>query len=277
MSFRPLAALSFAALVLASCSRADGPLQRNPDFQRVTVAVAAGDTIFLRTGRGDITVEPSADDSLRVHGTLSWRGRDRQPNDVGSKAERVSGGYLVCAMFGTALCTTERYTISSRRSFRFGGADDSSVDYVVQLPAGLRLDVIAVDGNVVAAASAPVKARSVNGDVTIVTSVGPVRAETVNGSVDARMTTLIGNDSVIVKSINGSAFVFLPETVAATLDLSTVNGKVRGEFPASQNSARPKKSLTTTLGAGTTPVRVRTINGDVGFGRLDALGRSATP
>lgn len=278
MSFRPLAVLPIAvALSLAACEQADGPLQSNPDFQRVTVAVAVGDTVFVRTGRGNITVEPSADDTLRIAGSLSWRGSERQPRDVGSKAERVAGGYLVCAMFGQAECTTERYTIGSRNSLRFGGADDSSVDYVVQLPAGVRLGLVAVDGNIVAAASAPVEARGVNGDVTVVTSVGPVRAETVNGSVDARMTTLSGSDSVIVKSMNGNAFVFLPESVAATLDISTVNGEVRGEFPASENSAGPKKSLRTTLGAGTTPVRVRTLNGDAGFGRLDALGRSYTP
>lgn len=278
MSLRPLATLTFAAaLGLTACAQAEGPLQRNPDFQRVAVAVSAGDTVFVRTGRGNITVEPSADDTLRVAGSLSWRGRERQPRDVGAKAERVPGGYLVCAMFGQAECTTDRYTIGSRNSLRFGGADDSSVDYVVQLPAGVRLGLVAVDGNIVAAASAPVEARSVNGDVMVVTSVGPVRAETVNGSVDARMTTLSGSDSVVVKSMNGNAFVFLPESVEASLDLSTVNGEVRGEFPASANSAGPKKSLRTVLGAGTTPVRVRTLNGDVGFGRLDALGRSSTP
>ncbi len=278
MSFRPLLALPLAAaLGLAGCSQASGPRRTNADFQRVTVTLTAGDTLFLRTGRGNVTVEPSADDSLRVAGSLSWRGRERQPNDVGSKSQPVAGGYLVCAMFGRAECTTQRYTIGSRRSMRFGGADDSSVDYAVQLPAGVHLEIIAVDGNIVAAASAPVEARTVNGDVTVVTSVGPVRAETVNGSVDARMTTLSGSDSVIVKSMNGNAFVFLPESVEATLDLSTVNGEVRGEFPASANSAGPKKSLRTTLGAGTTPVRVRTLNGDVGFGRLDALGRSSAP
>lgn len=277
MSFRPLAVLSAAVFSLAGCSQAEGPLQRNPDFQRVAVAVSVGDTVFIRTGRGDITVEPSTDDTLRIAGALSWRGSQRQPKDVGSKAERVPGGYLVCAMFGRAECTSERYTIGSRKSLRFGGADDSSVDYVIQVPAGVRLGLIAVDGNIVAAASAPVEARTVNGDVTVVTSVGPVRAETVNGSVDARMTTLSGNDSVVVKSMNGNAFVFLPESVDATLDVSTVNGAVRGELPAAESGAGPKKSLRTTLGAGTTPVRVRTLNGDAGFGRLDALGRSSTP
>lgn len=278
MSFRPLAILPLAAVLsVAACSQAEGPLQHNPLFQRVKVAVAVGDTVFVRTGRGNITVEPSADDTLRIEGSLSWRGSGTQPKDVGSKAEAVPGGYLVCAMFGQAECTTDRYTIGSRNSLRFGGADDSSVDYVVRLPAGVRLGLVAVDGNIVASASAPVEARSVNGDVTVVTSVGPVRAETVNGSVDARMTSLSGTDSVVVKSMNGHAFVFLPESVSATLDISTVNGEVRGEFPASQNSAGPKKSLRTTLGAGTTPVRVRTLNGDAGFGRLDALGRSSTP
>lgn len=276
MSFRPaLAAL--LALGLVACDQHDGPLRSNDDFHQVIVGVAAGDTVFIRTGRGSIAVEPSADDTLRVRGTLTWRGRDRQPRDMAAKAERVPGGFLVCAIFGRAECTTDKYTISSRKSFRLGGAEDVRVNYVVQLPAGVRLDLIGVDGSLTAAASAPVKARTVNGDVTVVTSVGPVRAETVNGSVDARMTTLSGSDSVVVRSMNGNAWAFLPEGVAAAVDISTVNGGLRTDFPSLASSGRATKHLQGMLGAGTTPVRVRTLNGDAGLGRLDAQGRSYDP
>jgi hypothetical protein len=276
MSFRPLVIASLA-VGLTACHQADGPLRSNEDFQQVTVGVAAGDTVFIRTGRGNITVEPATSDTLRVRGTLTWRGRDRQPRDVSASATQIGGGYLVCALFGRAECTRDKYTISSRKSFRFGGADDASVNYVVQLPAGVHLDLIGVDGSLTAAASAPVKARTVNGDVTVVTAVGPVRAETVNGSVDARMTTLSGTDSVVVRSMNGNAWVFLPEGVAAAVDISTVNGGLRTDFPSLASSGRATKHLQGVLGAGTTPVRVRTLNGDAGLGRLDAQGRSYDP
>jgi len=77
------------------------------EFQQVMVGVAAGDTVFIRTGRGNITVEPSSDDTLRVRGTVTWRGRGRKPRDIAAKAERVAGGFFVGAMFGRAECTTD--------------------------------------------------------------------------------------------------------------------------------------------------------------------------
>ena len=75
------------------------------------------------------------------------------------------------------------------------------------------------------------RARTANGDITVVTSRGPVRAETVNGDVDARMTTLEGTDSVIVKTLNGEAWAFVPEDAGLSVDIGITNGSLVTDFP----------------------------------------------
>jgi DUF4097 and DUF4098 domain-containing protein YvlB len=142
------------------------------------------------------------------------------------------------------------------------------------VPAGVKLDLLGIDGEILSASSAPVRARSVNGDVTIVTSVGPVQAETLNGDVDARMTTLAGSDSVIVKTLNGEAWAFLPEEVSARVDVQVSNGDIATDFGALFAAAQSTKRLQAVLGTGTTPVQVKSFNGRAGLRKLDASGRA---
>ncbi len=274
MSARVSALVLLVAIAACDSSRPKGPQQSDPEALRYAAPMTAGQSLYIRNGRGSITVEPSADDSVRVHGTLLWRGDSRRPDGVVLTVGSVSDGALVCAQFEGGSCTTGDYQIKSNRLNIFGDLD-VKVDFVVQVPTGVRLDLIGVDTRMLSASTAPVKARTVNGSITVVTSVGPVHAGTVNGSVDARMTTLSGSDSVVAKSLNGDAWVFLPEAAAVTVDAATTNGRLVTDFPAFVSGSSSRKSLTGTLNGGGTPVRIRTLNGKVGLGRLDSLGRSS--
>jgi DUF4097 and DUF4098 domain-containing protein YvlB len=155
-----------------------------------------------------------------------------------------------------------------------GGGSQAEVHFRVKVPTGVKLDLVMVDGDVVSASSAPVRARGVNGDIRVVTSVGPVTVKTVNGDVDARMSTLPGSDSVQVETVNGSAYVFLPETVSATVDIGSINGTLITDFPGVPERERFTKQIVATLRGGSAPVRVRTINGNAQLRRLDAEGRA---
>lgn len=272
MSFRP--SMLIACLALAACEGPSGPLQTLDDAFVYTTDVPAGMPVYVRTLVGDIDVTPSDDDSLRVTAQMTWRGDEERPQGITLSGERLPTGVLICAIFPDGKCTAEDYSGKSKDGFRLGGSQDVHVHFTVQVPHGVRLDLIGVDGNVRSASSAPVRARTVNGDVTVVTSVGPVVAETINGDVDARMTTLSGRDSVIAKTINGDAWAFIPDSVAATVDVSTMNGSLITDFPEFVGGRDNRKSVTGTLRGGGTPVRVRTLNGTVGLARLNAEGRT---
>lgn len=285
MSFRPL--LLVVACTLMACD-ADNAANAGPERSRENVftyraPLGAGQTLALRNMSGRITVEPSADDTLRVAADMTWRGDSTPPSDVSFRSDTKPDGVLVCALVGEGRCTTDDYEVNSDGTgfsigggvrLGMGGSSQASVHFRVQVPTGVRLDLVMIDGKIVSASSAPVKARGVNGDMTIVTSVGPVTANTVNGDVDARMTTLAGSDTVEVESVNGNVNAFLPESASINVELRALNGSLLSDFPGLEaGSRRVNKAITGVIGTGTTPVRIRAINGNASLRRLDAQGR----
>lgn len=284
MSFRPLFAVAAAGLLACDGEMDAGPPRERLEVFSYALAMPAGKTFYLRDMSGSITVEPAVDDTLRVVADLRWRGDSTPPQDVTFSGTALADGALVCAIIGGAECSTENYDSNSDGSgfslrrgglkLGLGGDRQAEVHFRVKVPTGVKLDLVMVDGDLLSASSAPVRARGVNGDIRIVTSVGPVVVKTVNGDVDARMSSLSGSDSVQVETVNGSAFLFLPETVSASVNIGSVNGTLLTDFPGVPDRDRFAKQIMTTLGGGTSPVRVRTINGDAQLRRLDAQGRA---
>jgi hypothetical protein len=283
MLSRLLLVLSLFALTACDVSLDERPTQYRNDVFVYATTVPAGLPVYVRNLRGSITIEPSADDSLRVSADLSWQGDAEVPSDITFSGTQVAEGVLVCSLFGGAECSIESYTGKSEGGLSIGtggarlslgGKSNARVSFRVQVPSGVKLDLLGVDADIVSASTAPVKARTVNGDITVATAVGPVNIETVNGDVDARMTTLSGADSVIAKTLNGEVWIFLPETAGAVVNAATTNGELTTDFPLLTAPTGTRKKLEATLGAGGTPVYIRTLNGSVGIGRLDAQGRS---
>lgn len=284
MSHRPLVALAAVALVACQAERDLGPERTRANAFVYTAPMAAGQTLTLRNFAGAVLVEPATDDTLRVSADLHWRGDSTPPTDVSFRSGTTTAGIVVCAMVGDGRCSAEDYDVKSdgsgisigrgRVRLGMGGTARASVQFTVRVPAGVRLDLVMIDGTIRSASSAPVKARGVNGNITVVTSVGPVQAKTVNGDVDIRMTTLSGADSVQAETVNGAASAYVPADVSAAVEVRVTNGSALSDFPGLSGGAeRISKVIAGTLGAGTTPVRVRSLNGNAQLRRLDATGR----
>jgi hypothetical protein len=285
MSFRP--ALLALTLALFACDEQvpAGPERERANVFNYAVALAPGQTLALRNLAGRLQIEPAADDTLRIVADLKWRGDSTPPDDLKFTSSALPDGVLVCAYLGKGRCTREDFDAhvnggelsigTGGLKLGMGGRTQAEVTFRVQVPAGVKLDLVQVEGDIASASTAPVKVRGVNGTITVVTSVGPVDAKTVNGTIDARMTTLTGSDSVNVELVNGDAYVFIPETAAATVDIGAVNGTVLSDFTGIAGGRnRLAKTITGVVGAGTTPVRVRTLNGNAQLRRLDAAGRA---
>lgn len=268
--FRRLTLLALPALAIVACDVADaGPTRTRESAFSYSSQLAPGATVHVRTARGDIQVEPASDDSLRVVGDLEWRGLADPTNGLAFVGSAVSDGVLICANWSGSVCTADAYNVKLGRDAR-----RTRVNFRIQVPTGVKLELVGLDGEITTASTGSVMARGVNGDIMIVTARGPVQAETLNGDVDVRMGSLSGTDSVSVKTLNGEAWVFLPESADATVDLAISNGDLVTDFPTLLQAATRKKTLQGVLGAGTTPVRIRSMNGTVGLRRLDALGRA---
>jgi len=284
MSFRALLVIAAMSLTACDVEVDSGPAQERSAVFTHSVAMTPGQTLYLRDMVGSLTIEPATDDTLRVVADLTWRGDSTPPTDVTFNASTLADGALVCAVFGGARCSVQDYDGQSNGSgirigggrlrLGLGGSKQSEAHFRVRVPTGVKLDLVMVEGDVVSASSAPVRVRGINGNVTVVTSVGPVSAKTVNGNVDARMSSIAGADSVNIETVNGDAYVFLPETASASIDIGSTNGTLLTDFPGIADREKFTKQIAVTLGAGLTPVRVRTLNGDAQLRRLDAQGRA---
>jgi hypothetical protein len=276
---RPRSALAAVALVaalpLAGCGHDDdGPSRDEAAFQwRGTVP--AGGWVRIRDLNGSVRVGRAPGNEAVITATQRYRGR--RPQAVRLVAEPDANGVTACALWGEeGECSAERYTSrSSHRGWLTRLLDlgmrrgDVTVDYVVAVPAGVRIDASTVNGRVVVAdATSEVVARSVNGPVTVGGAGGPVRAHSVNGRVNARVDALASGASVELKTVNGSVTAFLPPAVDADVALETTNGRVQSDFPLAQPEEGRRHSLRGTLGAGGRRVALQSVNGSVKLGRL---------
>ncbi len=271
---RPRPALVLAALAfvpLAGCRHSeDGEPRTEPAF-RWTGTVPQGGWVRIRDLNGSVRVARAPGAEVVI--TASRRFRGRRPQEVRLVATPDDEGVTACAIWGSGACTAERYQSTSHRGGSwferlFRRHASVSVDYLVAVPAGVRVDARTTNGGVIVAdATSEVIARTTNGSVTIGTSSGRVSGHTTNGSVRARVDGLPPGASVELATVNGSVTALLPASVDADVSLQTVNGRAKSDFPIALQEGN-RRSLRGTLGAGGQRVSLKTVNGSVTLGRL---------
>ena len=243
-----------------------------PDFSW-DGAMQSGRTLYIRNLNGAIRVTKADGDRASVVATKRWRRGD--PADV--RIEQIkasnSGDIIICAFWtDNGRCDEGGYHSRGNDdgwSWGRGNRNDVSVEFIVKLPAGVKVIVSSVNGEVsVEDATSEVEAVSVNGSVWAASSGGPVVARSVNGDVRARMSQR-GTRDLHYSTVNGTVTVQVPEGTDAELYMSTVNGSVQSDFPVTiQGRLNPRK-LNATLGKGGQRIEMKTVNGDV---RLRKVG-----
>ena len=232
-------------------------------------AMTPGRVLVVRNVNGAIRVTRA--DGTRASVTAVKRWRRGNPADV--RIEQVktgaSGDVVICAFWtDNASCDERSYHSHSDGGWTSNRRNDVSVEFTIHLPAGVRIVVATVNGEVsVEGATDEVDASSVNGSVWATSTGGPVRAHTVNGDVRARMGTR-GTTDLQFSTVNGTVIVQVPEGADAELAMSTVNGSVQSDFPVTiQGRLNPRK-LRATLGKGGPRLDMKTVNGDVRLRKL---------
>lgn len=237
--------------------------------------LAGGGTLRIRNTNGSVTVVPSANGkTARVQAATHWR-RGNPERDLKFVAVSEGSDAIICAHWGTGTCSATAYTNSRNRGvvgWFFRRGTDARVDFTVEVPPGTRIDVSSVNGELAVTAQSPVKAHTINGGIHVATAIGPAEAKTVNGDVDVRMTTIAGAGDVRAESTNGDVSAYVPQVVDAAASLRTVNGELTTWFPLAA-AGTSKRRLEGVIGAGGRTVSVRSTNGSVTLGVLDALGR----
>jgi DUF4097 and DUF4098 domain-containing protein YvlB len=181
-----------------------------------------------------------------------------------------SGDVLICALWNErSSCDEDGYHSHSDGWFH-GDNDrnDVSVQFVVKLPAGVKVDASTVNGEVdVDGATSDVVAHTVNGSVEARSTGGAVSAHTTNGDIRVSAAKL-GSDRTEYTTVNGTITVSLPASVSADVDMHTVNGSLTSDFPLTVEGTFSPKRLHATLGKGGAALRLSTVNGSIRLRKL---------
>lgn len=258
-----VAALGAALLAPAAVAGAQG---RQTDARAFEWSAKLDEGAWVRVANinGGITVERGGD-RVEVIAAKSWRETD--PREVTIEAKRIGPNgrdVIICAIWNENSTCTERGLQSTGDRGSRNRRNDVAVQFTVRIPAGINVSVGTVNGGVrVDGATAEVKASTVNGAVEAYSTGGPVSASTVNGSVRASMSKLEGDTDLRYTTVNGSVVVELPKDANADIELSTVNGRLRTDFPIRLQGRINPRHIEAQLGKGGRLIKVSTVNGSV--------------
>lgn len=220
-------------------------------------SVAKGKTIEIKTVNGSIDARAGSGSQVVVRATKRWRHDD--PDEVTIEVIEHAGGVTLCTLYPGRDNSCEPGK-KGRMKVR---DNDVSVDYVVEVPAGVKFTARAVNGGVEAEGlDSDVVAVTVNGSVEIETS-GAARAETVNGSIHASMGASHWDDDVDFSTVNGRIELTLPTDTDADVRAQAVNGGIRTNLPIQVKGSWGPKSLRGTIGDGGGLLSLNTVNGSI--------------
>ena len=176
----PFAVIAVAASLMAAGTVSAQQKSTDRDFSW-DGKITNGRWLYVRNLNGSIRVEKATGDRAEVTAVKRWRRGN--PEDVRIETRRLGGDdgdVIICAFWtDNASCDEEGYRSKGDNNWH-GHDNDTSVEFAVKLPPGVRLGVSTVNGGLsVSGATSEVRASTVacpscvSGRSAEVTSPGP--------------------------------------------------------------------------------------------------------
>jgi len=298
MNCIPLAVIIGLALPVAALAQ-----KRDFEFRR---ELAAGSRFEIHNIIGDVTLEATSGRTVDVAAT-KHEGRHGDPEDVDIEAiDLGGGGVAICVYYpgswhrrsGRDSDRDDRDDRDDRRGRRrhrdsdacSRGSDwsgnhrnDTRVDFVVKVPAGLKLEAKTVSGDVIAQGlRGELELATVSGDLQLTDAQGPVlEATSVSGNVQldkvvAREVTAetVSGDVTFVgdidpkgiydfKTLSGDVIVTVPRQPDATLSAATFSGRFSSDFEVTSDGRRRRNRYNATWGSGGARIDLESFSGNI--------------
>jgi DUF4097 and DUF4098 domain-containing protein YvlB len=237
--FRIASAAAWGALLAACIGSAQDSKQTYP--------IAAGGHVLIRNVSGDIKIGSYDGSGIVVYGYRIGPDKDLVQIEDTSTADKVD-------------------LKVSYPQFHGGNA---SVNFEVKIPRGEEYnfdEIRSVSGNIeIADVNARIRVESVSGNVLIRNVAGLVSASSVSGDVNAEINQVQGAGDMKFASVSGNVNVRAPAGLNADVDMSTVSGMLKTDFPINIQERRygPGRSARGRLGAGAHGMRMTSVSGKV--------------
>lgn len=227
-----------------------------------TKNLASGEQLEVSNINGNIEVSRASGRMAEVTVTKTVKKGDGSM--VKAIMEEGGSGMRVCTVFVNR--DPGRRTCNGDNNNNGRGRDNFEVEmhYVVRVPAGARLSVDDVNGNVtVTGTDGDAKLETVNGDVRF-DGAGATSLETVNGKIIATFSRATWEGTLSIQTVNGSVDLTFPGDLSAEISGETVNGGVSSSaFPITIDKGWGPKSFRGRIGSGGRRLKIETVNGEI--------------
>lgn len=250
---------SLTSLVLVLAAAASPALAQEPSWSWKGT-LAAGKQIEVKGVNGAIHARAASGSEVVV--TAVKRAKKSDPASVKIEVVTTAAGVTICAVYPSDgkrpnSCAPGDGGHNSVRD------NDVTVDFTVQVPAGVNFVGSTVNGSVgTDRLGGDAEATTVNGNIDVVAA-GMVRASTVNGSVNVSMGRADWSGKVELSTVNGSIRATFPPSFSAEVEGSTVNGGIESEFPLTVSGKFGPRSVKGTIGSGGRKLELSTVNGSI--------------
>jgi len=277
-----------AALAVAPRDRLTA--QSKPDFE-FRRELAQGKRFYLSDIIGDVSVVGGSGRTVEVT-ALKKAGRHGEPDDVTIEIIELDDGVALCVRYPAERSgrrASEKALAKNPCSWegRWSGngeRNDTEVQFTVRVPAGLRLHIGTVSGDVDARGlEGELELHSVSGDVALEGGKGPsIDLETVSGDVhllDVTSREVSGHTisgeivfrgpvqdagSYDFATTSGDIDLALPQRPNATLSAATFSGGFSSDLPTNQEAGRRRRHrYDATWGSGSAKLYMESLSGDL--------------
>ncbi len=225
--------------------------------------LAAGKRLEVKGVNGDVRAVLASGAEAVVNARKHARRSD--PDEVEIKVVESADGITICAVYPTPpRARQENNCEPGDRWHSSTDNNDVTVDFEVQVPAGVEFNGQTVNGEMSAEGlKGDVRASTVNGSVKVSTT-GLAEASTVNGSVYAQMGRADWTNDLEFSTVNGGITLILPNGKLDTeVRANTVNGDIETDWPLTISGRFSQRRLRGTIGAGGRALSLTTVNGEI--------------
>ncbi|HST21466.1 MAG TPA: DUF4097 family beta strand repeat-containing protein [Blastocatellia bacterium] len=221
------------------------------DFEK-SYRISAGGQVSVSNISGDVVVTGYDGDAIIVRGIKKGRDSDRIEIEDKSSAGRVNVGVRYPKECNCDASVRFEVRVPRSVSYNFDGFSSVSGD----------VDVSGVNGRL--------RASAVSGDVRVKNVSGSANVNSVSGDVEVEVDRLDGSDDMKFASVSGDVVVKMPSNLDAEVDISSLSGSIKTDFPIEVQSERhgPRTYARGRLGSGTRRLNMSTVSGDLSLNRF---------
>lgn len=138
------------------------------------------------------------------------------------------------------------------------------IHYSLTVPQQSDLDIKNVNGAVkVEEIEGQINLKTTNGRIEGANIRGSVGAETANGTIELEVIELFEDESLSLKTINGTIVLYLPSNVRADVDASSVNGTIETDFPLTVSGKFVGRKVHGEINGGGGFIHLKAVNGSI--------------